>query len=351
MTSILFVVVLAVALGFVLRWAFHTLPKEPWQVIASVPLVKDPETGAWTGRNLTYYGLFIACSAVFSVALIFVLMGSVGISPMHMLGVTALLMIVCVPASRVIARIVEKKQHTFTVAGASFLGMFLAPVVIWLTNAIFAGLMGGTIPIVIALAAFAAAYSYGEALGRLGCISFGCCYGKRLSDCGPYLQRLFKDYAFVFTGKTKKISYADGFDETEVVPIQAVTAVVYVSVGLIATILFLWEFFAGALVLSVTVTQAWRVFSETLRADYRGAHSFSAYQIMSLALIPYVIVLVRFLPPAPETAVSVSAGLLSLWDPLVILFLQAMGIAIFLYLGQSTVTGSSMSFHVMKDRI
>jgi hypothetical protein len=36
-------------------------------------------------------------------------------------------------------------------------------------------------PIVPALAAVMIAYTFGEALGRLACISFGCCYGVSIS--------------------------------------------------------------------------------------------------------------------------------------------------------------------------
>jgi len=76
---------------------------------------------------------------------------------------------------------------------------------------------------------------------------------------------------------------------------------------------------------------------------------------MALVSILFVIGLAYILPTeagsqqlAPP---DLAAGLASLWDPGVILFLQAIGVITFLFYGRSTVTGSTMSFHVFKQRI
>jgi hypothetical protein len=45
------------------------------------------------------------------------------------------------------------------------------------------------------------------------------------------------------------------------------------------------------------------------------------------------------------------AGLHAFWTPEVILFLQALWLAVFLYTGKSRVTKSILSFHVVRDKI
>jgi hypothetical protein len=85
-----------------------------------------------------------------------------------------------------------------------------------------------------ALAAIMIAYAFGEGLGRLACISFGCCYGVALQEAHPLLRRVFDRWHFVFFGDTKKISYASGLAGKQVVPIQAITLLLYIGIGLAA---------------------------------------------------------------------------------------------------------------------
>ena len=75
-------------------------------------------------------------------------------------------------------------------------------------------------------------------------------------------------------GQKKKIAYESGFDGVPVVPVQAMTAVVNTSAGLVGMLLFLHSYYSAALILSLVVTHLWRVWSETLRADYRGGERF-----------------------------------------------------------------------------
>jgi hypothetical protein len=42
MTPELFVGALGLTLGALLIWGFYTLPNERWQIIAAVPVMKDP---------------------------------------------------------------------------------------------------------------------------------------------------------------------------------------------------------------------------------------------------------------------------------------------------------------------
>ena len=61
------------------RWAFRVLPREGWQVLATVPQARRPD-GRWMGLNLTYYGAFTASAVVLAVAFAIVLLASVAVS-------------------------------------------------------------------------------------------------------------------------------------------------------------------------------------------------------------------------------------------------------------------------------
>jgi hypothetical protein len=188
-------------------------------------------------------------------------------------------------------------------------------------------------------------------MGRLACISFGCCYGKALSQSHPAIRRLFARHSFTFLGKTKKIAYASGLDGEKVIPIQAVTSVLYVATGLAGAFLYLSSRYTAAFVLATVVTQGWRSLSETLRADYRGEGRISAYQVMALIGIIYSLVIPALFPAVPTSPLDLAAGLEILWNPGTLLFLQALWLAMFFYTGRSMVTGSTLSLYVHKDRI
>ncbi len=331
-------------------WGFTVLPGEKWQIVATMPSTKK-EQGNWNGINFTWYGLLTANAYLVAVAVLLVLMGAVGVPLIGTAILAASMLCCCVPASRLVARIVEKKAHTFTVGGAVFVGILITPFVIIAINRTAGEILAFHIPIMPAYAAIAIAYAFGEGLGRMACISFGCCYGKPLASCPNILKRIFAGRSFVFYGGTKKIAYAGGLEATEVIPIQAITAISYTGCGMIAAGLYLSSHLTGAFLLATIATQGWRSFSETLRADYRGEGKISAYQIMGIIGVLYAIAVTCFLANEPVGLPDLSAGLKSLWSPALILFLQGIWWVIFLYTGRSTVTGATLSFYVHRDRI
>ena len=264
-----FVLSLGLLLGILATWAFKRLPDERWQFLASVPIMKDA-SGRWHGLNFTYYGLLTANALVFGVGLLIVLLGSLHVPTTVTVALILAVLLLCLPAAKWVARLVEGKSCTFTVAGAFFVGIFVTPVVLHFVNLVLPQVGLSPVPIVPALAAVMIAYTFGEALGRLACISFGCCYGVSISKAHPILQKVLGRRHFVFSGKMKKISYASGMEGMQVVPIQAMTSLVYILAGLAATFLFLKGSFGVAFIVTIAVTQGWRSLSETLRADYRG---------------------------------------------------------------------------------
>jgi hypothetical protein len=345
-----FVLALGALLFAYLAWGFRNLPQERWQILATLPWRPD-STGQWHGLNLTYYGVFSSAAQVVSVMAIFLLFGAVGATR----GETALMVVVilgiCIPASKLVALVVEKKSAVLTVGGAAFVGILLAPWALLLSNATLGKLLDSHIPVLPALAAMGIAYGFGEGLGRLACISFGCCYGKLLRQSHPFVQRLFRRWHFVFRGPTKKIAYAGNLEGEKVVPIQAVTALLYTGVGLAGMLLFLHGAYSAALLLTIGVTQLWRAFSETLRADYRGAGRISAYQVFAMLSVAYVALTLAVLPAEALPSASLPAGLEALWHPGMVLFLIGLWIVTFLYYARSLVTGSHLSLYVCHDRI
>jgi len=347
MENEIFVVILAVLFVCHLWWGFKVLPDERWQIMATIP-VRKIDSERWDGVNLTYYGVFSANAYLVSVAIMLVLFGAIKIDIKATFALVFIMMFFCLPMARVIAMIVEKKAHTRTVGGAVFAGILVAPLAISIVNKI----MGPSvfIPTMPAMAALAISYSYGEGMGRLACISFGCCYGKQLSQCAPFLQTLFGKRNFIFSGKTKKIAYESGLDGEHVVPVQAVTSGLYIATGITCTYLFLNAHYVASFLVSVLVTQGWRSVSEIFRADHRGEGRISVYQIMGVVAIIYSFILWKWSTDSNLMA-YVTEGIQTLWQPEIIISLLMLWLGIFLHTGCSKVTGSIVSFHVHADRI
>jgi prolipoprotein diacylglyceryltransferase len=254
-------------------------------------------------------------------------------------------------SARLIAGWVEKKKHTFSVGGASFTGIIIGPGVIFLVNLSIGKWLEFQIPLLETMAAIFIAYALGEGIGRLACISFGCCYGKPLEECHPLIKRIFQRRHFVFWGKTKKIAYAQQLEGQAVVPIQALTAVIYAGTGLFSLYLFLKGFTGTALIITLIMTQGWRFVSEFLRADYRGGARISVYQVMTLFAIVYTIVLASYIKEPEQGVPNLLSGIISLWNPGLIIFLVVLWVVSFVYAGKSNVTCSSIKIQVVEKNI
>ncbi|NPV03811.1 MAG: prolipoprotein diacylglyceryl transferase [Syntrophaceae bacterium] len=346
MTETIFIASLAVILAVLFRWAFRALPGESWQILAAVPLRKQAG-GNWSGLNLTWYGFFSACAYVLAAAVYLVLTAAVGVPRTAALALLAATLLLCAPASKLLARLIEGKSFTFTVGGASFVGILAAPFLVRGAEAV----TGWPMPVFPVIAAVAVAYAFGEGVGRLACVSFGCCYGRPLADFGPAVRDRLGRWCFTFTGKTKKIAYESGLDGQRVVPVQALSAVINCAAGLAGAVLFLASRFEAAFLVTVAATQVWRFVSEFLRADFRGHGRISAYQKMNVAAVAYAGAIAALVPAGTAPAVDLGPALGILWDPCMILFLQGLWLVFFLYTGRSRVTGSTLDFFVHRDRV
>ena len=350
MNGMLPVALLALFCLVYLWWGIRFLPAERWQIAAAVPLTKD-RTGSWRGLNLTWYGILSANAYVAAAAIAFSLFAAIGLPAVAGFAMLLAMLVVCVPASRLVARLVEKKRNTFTVGGAVFVGTLVAP---WVTMAGSSYLwksLGLELPAAAIIAAITIGYSFGEGLGRLACLSFGCCYGKPLDAVPPFLAKLFGRSCTIFHGKTKKASYAGSLEGVRLLPVQGMTAVIYTVCGLMGIVLFGRGQYLASFLLVLTVTQGWRVLSEFLRDDYRGGGTVSAYQVMGVIGIAYGWLLLPLLKGPTGPTPDLARGTAALWGPAPLLFLQLLWGGIFLYTGRSTVTGSTMQFHVEEHRI
>lgn len=349
MNDLLFLTGLGFILAHFLGWGFKHLPGERWQMLAVFPVRKGGDDH-WLGANLTYYGFFVATSQLIAMTLLLILLGAMGLSiPGTMLAIL-LVLACCIPAARLMAMIVEKKRHTFTIGGASFIGILLAPWSIQLSNSIL-GADNAELPLIPVLAAMAIAYTMGEGLGRLGCISYGCCYGKPLKNCNKLLQWLFARINFIFYGATKKVAYEAQLAGEKLIPIQAITCVLYTFGALVGSYLFLVGLFTPALLFTIALTQLWRILSETMRADFRGFGNISAYQKMGILSVLYILGVIYFVHAAPYSDPEILDGIGVLWNPSVIIGLQLLWLVFFYTFGRSTVTTSTISFELIRKHI
>ncbi len=339
MAADLFLLVCALLFGLGFRQLFRHLPEERWQFVASLPLKKNGD-GSWQGLNLTFYGLFTGLAGGFGVATFILLTAAAGVALITAVLLTLGVLAICLPAAKIIATVVEKNRHGFTVGGASFVGIIIAPIFLWLADQASQHWWNTPLPTLPMLAAMSIAYVMGEGIGRLAaCISFGCCYGKALNDSPVWAQRMFATLNHVFIGKTKKIAFAGEMEAVKVIPIQAVTCVLYTALALLCSALFFHQLFALAFALSLVGSQLWRVYSETLRADYRGGSKlFSVYQLMALLAALYGVAISIALPAHSDLQPLLSAGLAALWTPEVILCLQLITVIMFFFSGTSTIT-------------
>jgi prolipoprotein diacylglyceryltransferase len=341
---------MALSLALSFAWSFRHLPRERWQILASLPRELEAD-GGWRGVNLTYYGVFNAVGMASGVAVAVFLPGTVGLPLAYLAGCVLAFLVVVLPASKLLNRLVEGHWHGFTVGGGSFAGMAAGPWVIWGISRLTLPPADAVSAVPYVLGALAAAYALGEGIGRLACISFGCCYGRPLADCPAWIRKLFRSRTFVFEGRLKKASYAHGYEGQRLVPVQALTAVISSLAGLAGVALFLAGRPVAAFVLAMVATQVWRFLSEFLRADYRGAGRISAYQWMALAGAVFTVLFGLLWPAAPRIAPDVARGLALLWTPGAILLIETVAVFVFVRMGVSTVTTSHIAMDLRQDRV
>lgn len=353
-----FLAVLMLAGHALIYWASKEMPQERWQFVATIPRRKL-EGGLWDGLNLTWYGALTAVAFVFSVAMVMMLAASVKVSLTIVTVAALLLCAISLWASRAVAQWVEGIANTHTIGGALFVVVLLAPLVLLAVGRV--GELTGwsqaltNEQILQILATMVIGYTFGEGIGRVACISFGCCWGVRVDQLKGPLRKVFERLNFTFHGPTKKIAYASNLAGIPVVPIQAMTAIWHIWVGVVATWLFFQGHYAAAMVFAMALTQLWRFSSEFIRADFRGFGRISKYQWMALATILVCALYALWLLPVGGASAAVSnkpnlsAGLQALWSPWSMVVLQGLFVAVFMKVGRSSVTKARMRLSMASD--
>jgi Prolipoprotein diacylglyceryl transferase len=336
----------------VFLWSFRNLPLERWQFAAILPSPGQPHAHErWIGTNITFYGVISAAAYAVATALFIFLCGSVGQPLWATLAFIVALLAACIPASRLIAKWVEGGNVNFTVGGAAFAAALLLPFVVYLARYV-ATLTATThfdAPALIAAAGLA--YVLGEAIGRLGCLSFGCCYGRPISAVGALQRALYGATATTYRGQLKKISYASNLENTPVVPVQSIASVLLFTLFLVGLWLYWQQHFVASALLSVWGSQLWRLYSETLRADYRGGGKFSAYQWMAVATCVLSTVSIGSLAGDSSSHPRFAQGWASVSQLEVFIALQLLAVGIVWFMGRSQVTGALVNLRLFRDRL
>ena len=345
-------VVIGLFVASVCYYGIKKFPKGDHQFLASVPFRRN-EDGTFQGFNITTYGLMNGIAYTFGTGVFLLLSSASNIPLPTIIPSVSVILLISIPASKIVAKFVEKKDNTFTISGGSFVGGVLSPIIFY----IFLYLYHKDISIALSetlvlLGAVSTAYLFGEGLGRLGCLSFGCCYGRRVDTLKGGLKILFSKFYTKFYGDTKKVAYEGGIEGEKTVPVQTTAVIFFNSTALFSTILFLNRFFISSFLLSVISAQLFRFLSEFLRSDFRGDRKVTVYQIFSIIIICYSIVVACLLNSGGITPqINLEQGLSTFYNFWTLILLQTIFWITFMYTGISKVTYSRITFHVDKGRI
>jgi prolipoprotein diacylglyceryltransferase len=338
----------------VVIWGIRFLPGERGQFLAAIPRKREPQDGVWWGVNLTYYGLLTASAQILALLVFLLLAVSAG-TPLQVAAIWgAVLLTATAVSASLLARLVEGRRYTLTVGGASVTVLLITPVGVAGIEALGWGRDQLHPPLLVTLVAVAIAFCFGEGLGRLACLSFGCCYGRPIQSFSPFWRKVLSRGLITFSGATKKAVYAGGLGGLGLFPIQAVSAVLLLSLGMGGWVLFFRGSLEAAFLATALPYHLWRVVSEYFRADYRGRGSWSAYQIASLLMVPWSLFWTWFAADASgdlRSLPDLEYALRTTWDPGVLLSLQVLWCILLVSAGISRVTDSRVEFRVRGDRV
>jgi hypothetical protein len=139
----------------------------------------------------------------------------------------------CVPAAKILARVIEGKANTLTIGGASMFGLFLAPWIVAAMNTVFHGDGGG--------GHIAAARRVGDCrdcvcvrggdgasgLSQLRLLLWSASESESSLACPNCLRSIMR----CLSAETRKAAYERNLEAVPLVPIQAMTAAVSVASG------------------------------------------------------------------------------------------------------------------------
>lgn len=337
-------VLLLAAMGyFVFRWGFRNLRSEGWQIAMAIPARTNGAEGRfWPAVNFTTYGVISSIAYGLSTCVFVFLVGAMA-QPLRPAALfVTLLLLVGVPASKWVARWVEGMAG-HTIGGAVFAVLVAAIPAMGLTQWIAKAFAWPTFDPGVIMAAACIAYALGEAIGRLACLSFGCCYGRPIAQCTSLQKALYSRMTETYRGRFKKIAYAGGLNDHPVIAVQSIACALLFGVFLLSLWLFWKGLIAASIVAALGLSQLWRLYSEQLRADFRGRDGFTVYQGMALAgaLLSLVFASV-FASMNTTLAPSALLGWHAVTQVEVIVLCELLAVLILFYMGRSSVTSSRL---------
>ncbi len=323
---------------------FKKLPKEKYQFLLVIPY-KKINNEEWRSLNITYYGLFNALGYSLGLFLCLFNFFALGIEKLDALYNLILIFTICMPISKLIPIYVEKTKHGFTIAGALFFGIITTPISTFLVY-FFQGKLNlfydNLLPI---LSTMSVSFLLGESIGRLGCISFGCCYGKKVEEVNnTFLKKVFNNFNTVYYGDLKKASYASNLNGIKTVPIQAMSVLINLILSFIGQLLFLESNYTLSLVITILGNQLFRFFAEFLRADYRGSDTITIYQKMSIINIAIITLIIYIFPSNKGILLDIQRGINYVFEYKVFIAILFVFFISFFYTGISTATYSITKF-------
>lgn len=335
---IIFLIILSILIRY--------LPKERYQFIFTIPY-KKLEDGRWMGRNITYYSFFNALGYTAGTVITTVFLLSYGLNFIQIFLMILLVFIICIPSSKLLAYFIEKSPHGFTVGGAVFVGVLVLPVAIYLSLKLTNSSIEFKNILLPVYAVISIGYLVGEGIGRLGCLSFGCCYGKAITEVkSNLLKKVFERFYTVFYGECKKISYASGGCGVKTVPVQPIAILLYITTSFISILMILNGFIVTAILTTTLVSQLYRFYSEFFRSDYRGEGKISSYQKMALLNI-LIISAYCYIFHDNTNTFDIQKGLPEFLSLQFFILVGTVFIVTFLYTGLSTATYSVIEFKVV----
>ncbi len=338
------IALLALSAVIVFRWGFKHLPGEGWQFAVAIPARVDGAEGKyWPAVNITFYGVISSAAYALSLLLYVFLMGATGQPFAPAALFVAILLLVGIPASKIVARWVEGAAG-HTIGGAVFAVLVAAMPAMAITQAVAKFLGWHAFSPAALTAAAAIAYVLGEAIGRLACLSFGCCYGRPIDTCTSLQKALYSKFTETYRGRFKKIAFAGGLHDRAVIAVQSIACALLFGLFLISLWLFWRGHFAMSLIVALGGSQLWRAYSEQLRADYRGRDGFTLYQAMALvgAALSAAFAAIYAQPSDAQIVALAARGWTAIVRVEVLVACQALAVMILFYMGRSSITSSRL---------
>ncbi|MCX7987914.1 MAG: prolipoprotein diacylglyceryl transferase [Thermodesulfovibrio sp.] len=282
MNFLIIIILYLLATLSLLFFGLKNFHKDDFQFLATIPYRRS-ENGTYQGINLTFYGLITAISCLLSTFLFISLLKIINFPEIGTYLILTLILVVGIPSSKILATIIEGRKNTLTIGGAVFISGLISLPITWLVlTYLDLSLDKFLLPIITAISI---SYAFGEGIGRLACLSFGCCYGKPI-DSFSFLKNI--DFLMVkFSCETKKAVYDGKYKEIPLLNTQALTSIVYIILAISSLLLYLFSYIKLALILSLSLTQLFRFFVEFLRDDFRGNRKVSVYQVFAIILFLY----------------------------------------------------------------